>query len=87
MPVPSPQPSCTPRSKLFNRPLRPGRFSSERGQVIIEYVLLMVVALGLAAMIMKSVVSRDTSSPGFLMKKWQSLVEQIGADDPNKRSN
>lgn len=77
MPVPSPQPSRTPRSKLL----------SERGQVIIEYVLLMVVALGLAAIIMKSVINRDPSNPGFLMKKWQTLVEQIGADDPNKRSS
>jgi hypothetical protein len=64
-----------------------GARRSQSGQVIIEYVLLLVVALGLASIVMKTVVSRDPSSPGFLMKKWQSLLEEVGEDDPNKRSN
>ena len=58
---------------------------SQRGQVIIEYVLLLVVALGLAAVIMRTVVSRDKDEPGFLMAKWQALINQVAADDPNKR--
>lgn len=59
--------------------------SSERGQVIIEYVLLMLVALGIATFIMKSMVSRNADDAGFLMKKWQTLIEQVASDDPNQR--
>jgi hypothetical protein len=43
------------------------------------------VALGLAAMIMRTVVKRDKDDAGFLMKKWNGLLIQIGNDDPNKR--
>lgn len=64
--------------------LTEARFS-ERGQVIIEYVLLMLVALGIATFIMKSMVSRNADDAGFLMKKWQTLIEQIASDDPNQR--
>ena len=66
----------TPNSKFLG---------TERGQVIIEYILLMVVTVALATMIMKSVVTRDKDNPGFLMKRWQGLLTQIGKDDPNKR--
>lgn len=59
--------------------------SAEAGQVIIEYILLLVVTVALSAMIMRSVVNRDPGDAGFLMKRWQGLVDQVAKDDPNKR--
>lgn len=57
----------------------------QSGQVIIEYVLLLVVALGLAAIVVSQVSgNRDGSEPGFLKVIWKGLGEQIGADNPNK---
>lgn len=74
-------PNCKPSQGKIHRRHREG------GQVIIEYILLMVVALGLATLIMKSVVSRDPGESGFLMRRWQAMLEQIAKDDPNKRTS
>lgn len=74
MPKPNPNLS-SPNSKR----------EKQRGQVIIEYILLLVVTLGIATMIMRMVVSRDPNEPGFLMKRWQGMIDQIAKDDPNKR--
>ena len=57
----------------------------QRGQVIIEYILLLIVAMGLATIIMKSIVKRDPNEAGFLMERWQAMIDQIAKDDPNKR--
>lgn len=59
--------------------------AAQRGQVIIEYILLLLVALGVATIIMKAVVSRSADEPGFLMGRWNAMLKQIAADDPNKR--
>lgn len=53
---------------------------SQKGQVIIEYVLLLVVIVGLGAVILRSMVSRDQDSPGFLIQKWKSVSDQIAND-------
>ena len=53
---------------------------SERGQIIVEYVLLLAVAVILAALITKTMISHDPGSPGFVLKAWQGIVTDIGAD-------
>lgn len=53
---------------------------SESGQIIIEYILLMVVVVGIAAIIVRGVVHRDKSDPGFLIQAWNELVQTIGQD-------
>ncbi len=52
----------------------------QSGQVIIEYILLMVIVVGIAAIIVRGVVHRDESDPGFLIKAWNELVQTIGED-------
>jgi hypothetical protein len=56
------------------------KFKGQSGQIIIEYVLLMIVVVGIAAVIVKGVVSRDKSDPGFLIQAWSDLVQTIGKD-------
>lgn len=56
------------------------RIKNNRGQVIIEYVLLLIIVVSIAAIIIKGVVSRDPSEAGFLIKAWNELVETIGND-------
>jgi len=56
-----------------------------RGQVIVEYVLLLVVAVALATIIVTQVVQRNPDSPGFLIKKWGEIQKTIGDDDPGKK--
>ena len=51
-----------------------------RGQIVVEYVLLLVVGVGVAAFITSQMVSRNPESPGFLIKKWSEIVQAIGND-------
>ncbi len=56
------------------------------GQIVVEYVLLLVIGVGLAVLITKQMVSRNPDKPGFLVKKWVGIIETIGkdhADAPN----
>ena len=45
-----------------------------------EYVLLLVVGVSIAAVITSLVVNRDPENPGFLIAKWRQLIELIGTD-------
>ena len=55
-----------------------------RGQVIIEYVLLLLVAMGLALLLIRAMVSRNPDDPGFLIKKWYDIGDAISKDNPEK---
>ena len=52
---------------------------SESGQIIIEYVLLLAIAVGLATLITKTMVGRG-DNPGFVITAWQELITAIGTD-------
>ncbi len=56
---------------------------NSRGQMVVEYVLLLVVVVGLASFIVSRVVSRSSDSPGFLMVKWNQILKTIGEDKPD----
>lgn len=56
------------------------RIKGQKGQVIVEYILLMIIVVGIAAVIVRGVVHRDKSDPGFLIKAWSELVQTIGED-------
>jgi uncharacterized protein (UPF0333 family) len=53
---------------------------SQRGQVVVEYVLLLVASVTLALAITKLMVGRDPGNPGFVISAWNAIVEEIGAD-------
>ncbi len=54
--------------------------SRESGQIVVEYVLLLVVGVSIAALITTTMVSRNPDSPGFLVKKWMDLIKFVGED-------
>jgi len=54
--------------------------TSRRGQVAVEYVLLLMVGVSIAALIVSMVVSRNSDSPGFIIVKWMQFIQLIGAD-------
>lgn len=58
--------------------------NNNRGQVVVEYVLLLVIAVAVAALITKELVRRDPDSPGVLIKKWDDILKEIGNDLPDK---
>lgn len=60
----------------------------QRGQIIVEYVLLLAIAVGIALLITKTLIGRDPGSEGFVIRSWQALIDQIGADhadDPDSK--
>lgn len=60
------------------------RYRQQQGQIIIEYILLLVVIVGLGAFILRAMVSRDEENPGFLIEQWSDVIKQIGEDDPSR---
>ncbi|MCB0343312.1 MAG: hypothetical protein H6626_08020 [Pseudobdellovibrionaceae bacterium] len=58
------------------------RQSQSRGQIVVEYVLLLMVGVSLALIITRLVVSRnpDPDDQGFLIKTWSAIIQTIGDD-------
>lgn len=52
----------------------------QRGQIIVEYVLLLAIAVMIAVVVTKTLIGRDPGNEGFIIKGWEVLIEQIGAD-------
>ena len=52
----------------------------QSGQIVVEYILLLTVAVALAALITKTMVGTDKDNPGFVLTAWKSIVGVIGAD-------
>lgn len=58
---------------------RPAR-QSEKGQIVVEYVLLLVVAVSLAILITRFMVNRNPDSPGLVIQTWSRILNTIGSD-------
>ncbi len=50
------------------------------GQIVIEYVLLLVIGVSLAMLITSKMASRNPDNPGFLVQKWFDIIKVIGED-------
>lgn len=60
------------------------------GQIIIEYVLLLAIAVAIALLITRTMIGRQEGNEGFVIQAWQKLIEQIGkdaADDAPPKKN
>lgn len=58
---------------------------NQKGQIVVEYVLLLVVAVSISAMLVSNLVSRDPDNPGLLSSKWHSILMTIGDDVPDQK--
>ncbi|MCB0410897.1 MAG: hypothetical protein KDD22_00105, partial [Bdellovibrionales bacterium] len=79
----------TMRAKRFGQPQRGAKPSmkaalrssqNSRGQIVVEYVLLLIIAVSVAFLMTSQMVSRSEESPGFVISKWKGLIDAIGAD-------
>lgn len=66
--------------KKRNRPFWKPTPGAERGQIVVEYVLLLVVGVTVAILITSTMVSRNPDRPGFLIRKWMDILKLIGDD-------
>lgn len=58
--------------------------SLRKGQIVVEYVLLLMVGVAVAVLITSLMVSRSTSDPGFLIKQWKRIIDFIAEDYPDE---
>jgi hypothetical protein len=57
--------------------------SNQRGQVVIEYVLILFVAISCATILTSNLISRDPTGPGSVIRSWNKILEIIGYDLPD----
>jgi uncharacterized protein (UPF0333 family) len=57
-----------------------GAVQNSRGQILVEYILLMVIVVSVALLITSFMVSRNSDRPGFLISKWYQIIQTIGED-------
>lgn len=60
----------------------PGK-SKRTGQVLVEYLLLMVIAVGFSTLLVKRLISRKDSDTGIITSAWNRILVQIGRDVPD----
>lgn len=58
---------------------------NQRGQVIVEYLLIMVLMVAIAATLTKRLVGRgdDASNQGVIVRSWSRIIKAIGNDLPD----
>lgn len=56
----------------------------QSGQILIEYVLLLLIGLMVAKLMIKSLVGQNPEEPGILIKRWNEVWVEIGNDYPDK---
>ena len=58
---------------------------NRRGQVIVEYLLIMVLMVAIASTLTKQLVGRgdDDSTQGLIVKSWSRIIKAIGNDLPD----
>ncbi len=54
--------------------------SQEKGQLIIEYVLLLFIVVFIANTLSKGLVGRGEGRSGAITAKWGQILETIGSD-------
>ena len=54
--------------------------NNQSGQIVLEYVLLLVIAVAVAATLTTLLVSRNPESTGMIVSKWNQIIQTIGSD-------
>ena len=56
---------------------------TKAGQVLVEYLLLMVIAIGISTLLTKKLISRKSSEKGIIVDTWDRILTNIGKDVPD----
>lgn len=55
-------------------------YRNTKGQLIIEYVLLLAIAAVVSGIIVSRLASRDPDAPGAIITGWSKVIQSIGVD-------
>lgn len=53
---------------------------NQRGQLVVEYVLLLSMAAIVAAIVVSKLGSRNPDEPGAIIKGWSAIIKSVGDD-------
>lgn len=53
---------------------------NRRGQIVVEYILLLVIGVTVAAVLVRGLASRSETNPGVVVKRWKDIQQEIGND-------
>lgn len=65
----------SPKNLTPNKILR-----QNKGQLIVEYILLIFIVVSISAILTKSLVGRGQENSGIIITKWGQLLNMIGND-------
>ena len=51
-----------------------------RGQIIVEYILLIIISVSIATLLTSLLVGRSEGSSGVIINKWGELLQMIAED-------
>ena len=51
-----------------------------KGQILLEYILLLTIGVTVATLLTSRLVSRSPDSPGVIISKWSQLIQLVGED-------
>jgi hypothetical protein len=69
--------------KTYRRSSLKASGRGRRGQVVLEYILLLIISVTMAFIITRMMVGRDEGNSGFVIVTWQNLLTEIGQDRPD----
>lgn len=52
----------------------------QSGQIVVEYILILVVSVVIAFTLTNKLIDRDPDNPGMLIKAWTGILQVIAAD-------
>jgi len=55
-----------------------------KGQVVVEYVLLLIIAVSIAGLVLKGCVSRKQDEAGVVIQFWDEMLNVVGADEADE---
>ncbi len=51
-----------------------------KGQIAVEYILLVSLSASLAVLVVSLLASRNPENPGLIVGKWRQIIEAIATD-------
>lgn len=57
---------------------------SQSGQIVIEYILLLVIAVAISAILVRGLANRTEGSEGLIVERWKMIQQEIGNDLPDR---
>lgn len=56
---------------------------NQKGQVLVEYMLLLLISVSLATLLVTKLISRKDGSEGIIINSWNKMLKTLGNDLPD----